>query len=44
MDENACYDHRGESIDIIYRIYPTEWMVKDKDPQLGVSLWIILNH
>ncbi|MBA3922607.1 MAG: glutathionylspermidine synthase family protein [Nostocaceae cyanobacterium] len=39
MDEYGCYDHRGEPVDIIYRIYPTEWMVEDKDPQLGVSLW-----
>ena len=39
MDENVCYDHTGEPVDIIYRIYPTEWMVEDKDPQLGVSLW-----
>ena len=39
MDEYACYDNRGEIVDIIYRIYPTEWMVEDKDPQLEVSLW-----
>lgn len=39
MDEDGCYDHRGEAVDIIYRIYPTEWMVEDKDPKFGVSLW-----
>ncbi|WP_066425130.1 glutathionylspermidine synthase family protein [Anabaena sp. 4-3] len=39
MDEDGCYDHRGDTVDILYRIYPTEWMVEDKDPQCGVNLW-----
>ncbi|RUS93981.1 glutathionylspermidine synthase [Dulcicalothrix desertica PCC 7102] len=39
MDEDYCYDDTGEIVDVIYRIYPTEWMVSDEDPKLGVGLW-----
>ncbi|MBC1259308.1 glutathionylspermidine synthase family protein, partial [Trichormus variabilis] len=39
MDEQYVYDHIDRKVDIIYRLYPTEWMVEDKDPNLGVSLW-----
>ncbi len=39
MDEEKVYDQLDRTVDIIYRLYPTEWMVEDKDPNLGVSLW-----
>ncbi|WP_414756189.1 glutathionylspermidine synthase family protein [Anabaena sp. CCY 9910] len=39
MDEQYVYDDIDRKVDIIYRLYPTEWMVEDKDPNLGVSLW-----
>ncbi|BAZ18916.1 glutathionylspermidine synthase-like protein (plasmid) [Calothrix sp. NIES-4071] len=39
MDEHYCYDDTGEIVDVVYRIYPTEWMVEDEDPNSGVSLW-----
>ena len=39
MDEEAAYDDDDEPIDILYRVYPTEWMVADRDPKTGVSLW-----
>lgn len=39
MDELGVYDRTGIPIDILYRIYPTEWMVDDQDPTSGVSLW-----
>ncbi|MBD1216287.1 MAG: glutathionylspermidine synthase family protein [Aphanizomenon flos-aquae Clear-A1] len=39
MDENYVYDQMDQKVDIIYRLYPTEWMVEDKDPNLNVSLW-----
>jgi len=39
MDEWQVYDQMDRPVDIIYRLYPTEWMVEDKDPNLGISLW-----
>lgn len=39
MDDKRIYDRADRPVDIIYRLYPTEWMVEDKDPNLGVSLW-----
>ncbi|MDB9372329.1 glutathionylspermidine synthase family protein [Nodularia sphaerocarpa] len=39
MDEEYVYDQVDRKVDIIYRLYPTEWMVEDKDPNLDVSLW-----
>ncbi|MBD2329653.1 glutathionylspermidine synthase family protein [Alkalinema sp. FACHB-956] len=42
MDETAAYDDEDEPIDILYRVYPTEWMIEDRDPQTGDSLWAAL--
>lgn len=42
MDSNWVYGENGEIIDIIYRIYPTEWMVEDVDPKSGAKLWNFL--
>ncbi len=39
MDENQVYDQFNRKVDIIYRLYPTEWMVEDKDPNLDVYIW-----
>ncbi|MCY6494256.1 glutathionylspermidine synthase family protein [Leptolyngbya sp. GGD] len=39
MDEDGIYDQAGEPVDLIYRVYPTEWMVEDCDPTSGVRLW-----
>ncbi|MBD1847813.1 glutathionylspermidine synthase family protein [Cyanobacteria bacterium FACHB-63] len=39
MDEDGVYDQTGEQVDLIYRLYPTEWMVEDCDPTSGVGLW-----
>lgn len=38
MDEDGVYDQTGERVDLIYRLYPTEWMVEDCDAN-GVGLW-----
>jgi glutathionylspermidine synthase len=42
MDSNWVYGKDGEIIDIIYRIYPTEWMVDDLDPKSDAKLWDFL--
>ncbi len=42
MDTNWAYGKDGEIIDIIYRIYPTEWMVEDLAPESGARLWDFL--
>ncbi|HEY9661781.1 MAG TPA: glutathionylspermidine synthase family protein [Allocoleopsis sp.] len=42
MDETGAYDQNDRQIDIAYRLYPTEWMVEDKDPTSGVALWDVL--
>jgi glutathionylspermidine synthase len=39
MDEEGVYDQTGQPVDLIYRLYPTEWMVEDCDPTSGVGLW-----
>jgi glutathionylspermidine synthase len=39
MDEHGVYDQTGEPVDLIYRLYPTEWMVEDCDPSSGIRLW-----
>jgi glutathionylspermidine synthase len=42
LDETGVYNRAGQPIDVIYRIYPTEWMVLDRDPITQTSLWEIL--
>ena len=42
LDETGVFDRAGLPIDIIYRIYPTEWIVLDRDPTTQRSLWEIL--
>ena len=42
MNSNWVYGKDGEIIDIIYRIYPTEWMVEDLDPKSDAKLWDFL--
>jgi glutathionylspermidine synthase len=39
MDAVGAYDQDDRPVDIIYRVYPSEWMVEDKDPNLDVELW-----
>lgn len=39
MDENFMYDSDDEPIDILYRLYPIEWMVEDRDPHSEAYLW-----
>ncbi len=39
MDEDGIYDQTGEPVDLIYRVYPTEWMIEDADPVSGIGLW-----
>ena len=39
MDNLGAYDSHNQPIDLIYRVYPTEWMIEDHDPVSGVSLW-----
>jgi len=39
IDDGAVYDQLDQPVDIIYRVYPTEWMVEDKDPVSGTALW-----
>ncbi|MBD2094069.1 glutathionylspermidine synthase family protein [Trichocoleus sp. FACHB-591] len=39
MDEDGIYDNTGKKLDIIYRLYPTEWMIEDKDPNSNCNLW-----
>jgi glutathionylspermidine synthase len=42
IDEHCVYDDQNRPIDIIYRIYPTEWMLEDLDPLSGARLWSYL--
>jgi glutathionylspermidine synthase len=42
LDEYYAYDAHNQPIDIIYRIYPTEWMLEDRDPLSGTRLWSYL--
>ena len=42
MDLKKAYDAQDREIDLLYRIYPTEWMIEDQDPQQNVSLWSYL--
>ena len=44
MDSNWVYGKDGEIIDIIYRIYPTEWMVEDLDPKSDAKLWDLIEY
>jgi glutathionylspermidine synthase len=39
MDLEKAYDAKDREIDLLYRIYPTEWMIEDQDPLQNVSLW-----
>ncbi|MEP0873528.1 glutathionylspermidine synthase family protein [Trichocoleus desertorum AS-A10] len=39
MDEDWLYDNTGQKLDIIYRLYPTEWMIEDKDVSSNKRLW-----
>ena len=42
MDIEKAYDAQNREIDLLYRIYPTEWMIEDQDTQQNVSLWSYL--
>ena len=42
FDETGVYDRDGNTVDVIYRIYPTEWMLLDRDSATQMSLWEIL--
>jgi glutathionylspermidine synthase len=39
LDDMGLYDQHQQPIDILYRLYPTDWLVGDRDPQTGESLW-----